>query len=290
MSSEKSSREALEAKEFLNLPSKATATNMSFFDWTIDNLDRVKSSTGTVKEKHKEKWEKFYSAIAYPAGEAPKVVRELSRSTPPPPQESPDVEWVKYEETIIGKRINTLDTILVEIDDPPVNHAGPFSIRQLGRNPDTGKIKMAQVPAKEVKVRPEQVMRYNGSVVKDNNAVHSNTVSLGGRRELYSFDRMYEWQGKTYTRCCLVLDRVHMAGLLFDSYVDKRTRMTRSKIRCLEGTDKPMYIVIGMKNKEQDIRDLRRLYERYFMRKKDAMVSEESDPALKKLQNMIQMA
>lgn len=279
MSGEISSREALTTNEFIRLPKETTDNFPSFKDWTLDNLDRVKAVSGDVRDAHEKKWNKFYicgneSDIAYPAGVAPAVIKELTKSDPPLPQESGDVEYYRQEEFAIGKRVSTIDYVLEEIADVPANHTGEWIERCMGRNSESGKMMVARVAARRINVRPEQVMMYNGSVVMDKNAVHSETVSIGGQRYIYSFDRFFVWEGKEYSRCCYIPDRVHQAGLLFETYSDKEKRKDLPRLRKLEGTQ-PKYTIIGLKNKEQDVRDLKRLYERYYLKRKDSKPDED---------------
>ena len=202
--------------------------------------------------------------------EAPAIISELSKSDPPKLEESRDVEFVGYNDYVIGQQVSRLDEMLVEDPDLPSDWGGPFIERCMGRNQNSGKMLVARIPAKAVKVEPEQVMSYRGSVVADHLSTHSNTVKLARRRTVYVFDRTYKdpRSGKEYTRCSLVLDRVHQAGLMYEKAVDKRAKKAYARIRRQRGfmnqvLDEPMYEVIGAKS--TDYRDLKRLFERHFL-------------------------
>ena len=290
MSSELSSREALDKKEFSHLPKEASDTNKSFKDWTFDpiNLERLKGSPRVVRATHEKKWDKFYPEIAHPAGRAPAIVNNIG-DKPKAVSESGDTEYYSHLEKVVGKRINTIDNVLEEIPDPPANHPGPFIECCVGRNPETHKMMVVKLPAREIKVRPEFVIKYNGSVVMDTNATHSASIVIGGERRLYVFDRFFDWGGKSYDRCCYIPDRVHQAGILFETFSDKTILDDIARLRQLPGTSSPAYMIVGLKNKEQDVRDLKRLHERHFLGKKDNYASRK-DPAMEKLLKKIQVA
>lgn len=214
-----------------------------------------------------------------PKQKAPAIIEKRLKSDPNPPQESNDIEYLSVEEISIGEEISTLKTRLVEDPDAGDNHIGPWIERCVGRNQDSGKLQVVRVPAKEIEVLPTQVIHYRGSVVMDLNSVHSGNIVIGHRRFGYVFDRFFYHNGRKYPRCCLVDNRVHQAGLLYEKAVDRRTRKAFARIKRILKSTEPMYEVIGAK--ETDYRDLKRLFERYFLNRHDRV--EEDDPALQQL-------
>lgn len=202
---------------------------------------------------------------------APAIVKELSKSEIPKPPESQDVIYLSELEISLERRINTLDFMLVPDPDAPIEtHQGPWIERCLGRDPESRKMRVVKIRAKRVEVEPWMVMQYLGSVVSDHQSVHTNSLVFKGTRHGYVFDRFYvdPRNGKRYERCCLLTDRVHQSGLMYEKAVDKRTRKAYARIRRIRGAmgqplDDPMYRIIGYK--EADYRDLKRLYERHLL-------------------------
>jgi len=168
----------------------------------------------------------------------------------------------------------------MHVEDPEANydtHPGPWIERCMGRNPETHKLQVYKIPAKEVKIMPDQVMQYLGSVVQDMLSVYTGNVVVKGRRWGYCFSRFYYINGKRQTRCCLVLDRIHQAGLMYENIVTK-DRKTIARIRQIRGhlgqpTGEPMYKVLGAG--ESYYRDLKRLYERHFLRRGDESLADD---------------
>ena len=284
MSSEERSRKALTDQENQKLiGSIRPGRKDNFKTWLTDNMSRFEGASEEVFQEAEKKYVNHYGLEeSYPEGwddmkatsaepvEAPAIISELSKSDPPKPKESRDVEFVGYNDYVIGQQVSRLDEMLVEDTELPGDWGGPFIERCMGRNQNSGKMLVARIPARAVKVEPEQVMSYRGNVVADHLSTHSNTVKLARRRTVYVFDRTYKdpRSGKEYTRCSLVLDRVHQAGLMYEKAVDKRAKKAYARIRRQRGfmnqvLDEPMYEVIGAK--QTDYRDLKRLFERHFL-------------------------
>lgn len=188
------------------------------------------------------------------------------------PPESQDVIYLSNLEVALDKQINTLDFMNVEDPNLPSDWAGPFILRCVGRDPETKKMRVIKVRAKEVPIEPWMVMQYLGNVIQDHQSVHTNSVVVSRRRWGYVFDRFYidPKTKKRCDRCCMVMDRVHQAALMYEKFIDKRSRKPLARIRRIKGamgqpTDNPMYKVIGAG--ETDYRDLKRLYERNFLNK-----------------------
>lgn len=211
---------------------------------------------------------------------APEFVKKLSTSDPPRPPESGDVKYLDQMEVSLDRRINTLEIMLVEDPEAPDPHPGPFILRCIGRDREDGRMMVVRLKAKAVPIEPWMVMQYLGSVIMDHQSVHTNNVVLGKRRHGYCFDRFYidPRNGKRYERCCLITDRVHQAGLMYEKIIDKRTRKALARIRRQRGPmnqfiDDPMYRVIGAS--EGDYRDLKRLFERHFLKRGDEELADD---------------
>lgn len=219
-------------------------------------------------------------------GEAPNIIKERAKSDPPPPPESGDIEYFTRFEESVGNRINTLDTRLIADPDATETHTGPWIEFCHGRDPETRKMLVEKIPAKEIKIMPEQVLRYRGSVVADHNAVHTGNILMGHERIGYVFDRFFIHNGQRYDRCALVENKIHQAGLVYEKWVPKeKTRgfkpgVAYARLRRLAKSENlPMYEVFGYK--ETDYRDLKRLFERHFLKRGD--VIQDEDPALREL-------
>ena len=271
----------------------------SFTDYVKDpeNIKMIKSASTDVQDKFRDKCLKnsidctldasgsFTPGSMAGQDKAPATIKEQTKSEPLPPPESGDIQYFDRQERIIGDRINTLDTRLLIDHDAGENHPGPWVEFCHGRDAETRKLMVERVPAKEEKILPYQVMHYRGSVVMDHNAVHSSNVLIGKERRMYVFDRFFFLNGKRFDRCALVEDRKHQAGLMYEKWVPKNTAQGFSagkayaRVRRIPKTESPMYEVLGFK--ETDYRDLKRLFERYFLNRGD--VIQDSDPALKEL-------
>jgi hypothetical protein len=209
--------------------------------------------------------------------DTPAIIKERSSSDEKKP-ESKDVEYLSYQEILIGEEKNTLKDRLVEAPDLG-SAATDYIERCMGMNPETKRLRVVRIPAKRVPILPGQIMRYLGNVIQDLNSVHTGNIVFQRRRWGYVFDRFFYYNGKKLVRCCLVEDRIHQAGLMYEKYVQRKTRRAKARIRRIPGTDAPMYEVVGAK--ETDYRDLKRLYERHFLNLSDRL--EDADPAFMKL-------
>ena len=226
------------------------------------------------------------SSIVKPMDGAPSIIDERFNSVPVRPPESEDVKYLSELEYAVGEKLNTLDTMLVHDPNLPEGHQGPFIERCVGRDPDSKKLMVVKLRAREVKIEPWQVMRFRGHVIQDHLSTHSATIVLSRRRYGYVFDRFYidHRNNKRYERCCLVLDRVHQAGLMYEKQFDKKARKSFATTRKIRGpmsqiTNDTMYEVIGYT--EKDYRDLKKLYERHYMTRGDESLAE--DIGLKQL-------
>ena len=199
---------------------------------------------------------------------APAIIKERMTSRPPVVPESGDVEYLSMDERVIMDQVHTLTTVRIEEPDAGAEHPGPWIDRCIGRNPETGKMRVVRVPAREVKIKPTQVLQYLGSVVEDRQSVHTATTVVEKRRWGYVFDRFFYHNGKKLARCCYVPDLIHQASILYEKAVDKKTHKAYALIRRLRApngqrTDNPAYKLIG--GQEADYRDLKRIYERNFL-------------------------
>jgi len=298
------SREALTQDENKALWNKIRLlTSEDFKPWVLSNEVGILKASPGLRDKIQVKWAKYYDKEPLPdwkitvsdgtetgipsdlvdleeepekkgvegsPSKAPAIISKLDSSIPPTPPESPDVIYMTEAEIRMGVQFNTRQTMLVHDPSLPDSHAGPFIERCQGRDQNTGKMIIVKLKAREVPILPEQMMRYRGSVVRDMMSVHTYFVNYKGRRWGYSFDIFYMHNGKRYERCCLIMDRIHQAGLMYEKVVGKKTMKAFSRIRQIKGyggqaTGEPMYEVIGQK--EEYYRDLKRLYDRHFLKR-----------------------
>jgi hypothetical protein len=258
-----------------------------------NKLNAVKSASEEIRKKFDEKCAKMGVenplATSPPVGafqpgsmsenKAPAIIKERDKSSPPKIPESQDIEYLSHQEVVLEDEINTLRERLVEAPELG-DTANRFIERCMGRNPESHKLMVVRIPARAVPILPGQVMRYLGNVVMDLNSVHTGNIVFQRRRFGYVFDRFFHHNNKKLVRCCMVDDRVHQAGLMYEKFVHRKSQKAMARIRRLPGQgDAPMYEVIGAK--ETDYRDLKRLYERHFLNRSDRI--EVDDPAFTKL-------
>jgi len=283
---ENGSRKALgqeEDRKLLHILQVKTEEN--FKPWLLDkeNMETVNKASDEVQQAAEKKWNKYYPNEKMPTlaepnvipkfedeNKAPAFIKELSKSEMPKPPESQDVIYLSEQEVALGTRVNTLTEMLVHDPDLPDSHAGPWIERCVGRDPETKKLKVVRMKARWVQIEPWMVIAYLGNVVQDHMSVHTANVSYKKQRHGYVFDRFYvdPRNGKRYDRCCLVLDKIHQASLMYEKLVSKRTRKRFSAIKQIRGplgkaTGNPMYKVIGAN--ETDYRDLKRIFDRHFL-------------------------
>jgi hypothetical protein len=281
------SRKALSEDENLKLGNKIKVMPADKLqDFLSSEIDQLNGAGLDVKEVIEKKLNKHFpdaelpeelnliewnTGITAEINKAPAIISKVSSSDdiPLPPKED-DVIYVDGIGNSMEFRINALDKMLVPYPDAPNSHTGPFIERCGGVDHDSKKKMMVRVKAKWVTIEPWMVVQYLGNVIMDHQSDHSETIMYKKNRIKYVFDRTYidPRNGKEYERCCLITDRIHQAGLVFEKVVHKQTFKAFARVRRMRGpggqpTDSIQYRVIG--NSEGDNRDLRRLYERHFM-------------------------
>jgi len=276
-------------------------TSVRMKDWLeiIANKEKLQGASDDVKKMVEKKLGSKIDLepieevlVEQSKPESPAIVKEISISVPPPPPESRDIEYLTLEEVKFDRTINTLNTVLIEDRDVnPENHPGPWVERCVGRNKQSGNLMVLRIPARDRTIPPWEVVKYNGSVVQDKMATHSTTVIVNGVRTIHVFDKFYIHNKRRYERCCWIPDPVHQAGILYTRYVNPTTKLASAAIARIskESTD-PKYEVVGAQEgggtKEGYYRDLKRLFERHFLRRGEGAKPE--DEALTKLINKIQ--
>lgn len=212
--------------------------------------------------------------------EAPAIISERAKSDPPKPPESGDIEYLTFQEIKLGEQVNTIDVI--HVPDPTIDAEtwlGPWTEVCVGRNPQSGKMQVARIPARERRVPPNEMVQYLGSVIQDHQAVHSTSINYKGRHG-FVFDRFYNWNGEKLPRCCWVPDHTYQAGLIFEKCIHYRTRKPFARIRRRRAgsieTNEPMYrVLIPKSEREGYYRDLKRLFDRYFLTKEQETLAED---------------
>ncbi len=286
MSSDERSREALTPEENSALLASFIRMNPDEFTvWgkepaNVESIELADESTRAAFDKKRIKFsagDKMKDIID--SKKAPAVISEQTPSEKPKPPESDDIEIVTWAEHRAGGPTHTMEYINVPVGEGEV--ADSRIERVIGRDHQTKKLRVTYQPAKKVKILPEWVLRYRGSVVLDRNAVHSNFVTYKKQRYGYSFGNFFNHNGKKLNRCCLVQDRIHQAALLYEKHVPKNASKALVRIRPLKGTDDPMYELVKKTNVSGDYRDLKTLFIRHFLKKNDQVMG--GDPALEKL-------
>jgi len=173
-----------------------------------------------------------------------------------------DEQVAKFDEKE-AMRTRSINVVLVVDPEGPIKKAIPTM-----RDPETHKMTYADVRYRPERVPPTQVLRFNGTPVRDFNSEHSATVDVQGKRTIVVFDRTYDYAGNHFDRCALVMDRIVLSGLLFEKKIDPRSHRPIAVRRRLDANpnsaDRTMkYDCIGAK--EAELRDLKRIYERIFI-------------------------
>lgn len=258
------------------------------------NMTRMQRADSETKEAFEKKKEKFGVKLSVElkgidgileSKKAPAVIDKLSSSERPKPKESGDVQYLSWAEKEAGGEFNTLSQRIVPDQDAnPLTHAGPWIDFVKGRNEKSGHLMIEKLPGKWEDILPSEVLMYLGSVVEDHNSVHSAFVNYKKTRLGYVFDRFFAFNGKKYSRCCLVRDRIHQAGLIYEKYVPKNATKGDVRVKRLKGegnANKMKYKLIS--GKEGDYRDLERLFIRHFLHKNDGLP--QNDAALMSMLN-----
>ncbi len=216
---------------------------------------------------------------------APAVIDKLSSSEKPKPPESKDVQYLSWAEKEVGGEFNTLSQRIVpDRDANPLAHAGPWIDFVKERNEKSGHLMIEKLPGKWEPILPSEVLRYRGSVVEDHNSVHSAFVNYKKTRNGYVFDRFFAFNGKKFNRCCLVRDRIHQAGLIYEKYVPKNAGKGIVRVKVLSGEGNANRMKYELVNgKEGDYRDLKRLFIRHILHKDDGVP--QNDAALMSMLN-----
>ena len=163
---------------------------------------------------------------------------------------------------ILADEIASINRVLIPDPDGKIKQKFPAY-----RDPEPPhKMVWVEMSFKEVLVPPTHVLRYTHSVIKDMNASHSDFVMINGQRLGFVFDRTYTHDGKIHHRCAYIPDEIQRAGVLYTIKIDKNTRRPKAVLKRIKGTQDPMYEIIG--HKEEDYRALRRVFERYWITKK----------------------
>jgi hypothetical protein len=100
-------------------------------------------------------------------------------------------------------------------------------------------------------------------------------VLIGTQRRGHVFDRTYEYGGRLYHRCAYIPNRVERAGILFKKMINRQTRRPVAVLKKFAGTNDPMYQIIG--GQEAEYRDLRRIFERSFIKRQKGAEDDELD-------------
>jgi hypothetical protein len=142
------------------------------------------------------------------------------------------------------------------------------------RDPETRKMTYQTRYHKKVEVPPHQIVYFTGKEIKDWHNCHSDSVESDRIRYGFVFDRTYTYRRKVYVQCCWVPDEKLRAGLIFEKKIHSQTRKPLAVLKKLKGApNSPAYQIVGAK--ETDYRDLRRIYDRYFL--KPLAIAEDED-------------
>jgi hypothetical protein len=165
---------------------------------------------------------------------------------------------IKWEEKV-ARETASINIALIPDPAGPIKHVVPTM-----RDPETHKQMYMDVRFKPINVPPDEVLFYTGSPIIDFHATHSDTVSIQGKRTVVVFDRTYTYKDRVIPQCAWVPDKAVRAGILFGKMIDQRTKQPFGVMKKLGDGKTPMFQIVG--GKETDYRDLKRIFERVFIK------------------------
>ncbi len=163
----------------------------------------------------------------------------------------------------LASRGTSINSVLVSVPD---EQTGDISMDfPVIRDPETRKMTYRTQWFKIQAVPPNHVAFFTGKEIKDRNNAHADSVEVDRVRMGFIFDRTYTYHKKVYTQCCWIPDEKLRAGVMFEKKVHRQTRRPIAILKKLKGAENmPAYQIVGAK--EPDYRDLRRIFERYFLK------------------------
>ncbi len=178
-------------------------------------------------------------------------------------------ENVNMEEMIEAK-LSSINNVLVPDPKGPIVMKIPTM-----RDPETHQQIYMERHFREHIVPNDEVLFHTGSVIMDWNATHQATVEVGGKRQGYVFDRTYVHKKRLYNQCAWVPDDkigdknipLARAGLLYCKMIDKRTHRPIAVLRRQPDGKTPMYQIIGGKEMESHYRELKKVFENFFIKR-----------------------
>mgnify|MGYP001412418013 CR=1 FL=1 len=167
----------------------------------------------------------------------------------------------RSQSQVMADAISSVNKVAVRDPDGKIKQMWPSH-----RDPEPPhKMIMTEMRFTEVEVPHEEVVFFTHGVIMDRNSVHSDSVVIGSERRGHVFDRTYTYNGKLYHRCAYIPNRVERAGILYKKMINRQTRRPVAVLKKFAGTNDPMYQIIG--GQEAEYRDLRRIFERSFIKK-----------------------
>lgn len=172
---------------------------------------------------------------------------------------------------VLADTLSSINKVLVRDPDGKIKQKWPSY-----RDPEPPH-RMIEIEVRftEIEVPHEEVIYYTHGVIMDRNSSHSDSVLIGNERRGHVFDRTYTFNGKLYHRCAWIPNRVERAGILYKKMINRQTRRPVAVLKKFAGTNDPTYQIIG--GQEADYRDLRRIFERSFLKRNTGQEDDELD-------------
>ena len=172
---------------------------------------------------------------------------------------------------VLADAISSVNKVMVRDPEGKIKQSWPSH-----RDPEPPhKMINIEMRFSEIEVPHEEVIFFTHGVIMDRNSVHSDSVVIGSERRGHVFDRTYTYNGKLYHRCAYIPNRVERAGILFKKMINRQTRRPVAVLKKFQGTNDRMYQIIG--GQEADYRDLRRIFERSFIKRSRGTEDDELD-------------
>lgn len=173
---------------------------------------------------------------------------------------------------MIKDGVNSVNKVLIPDESGDVEMKFPVM-----RDPEAKQMIYETRRYRWVDVPNDEVLYYTQSTIIDFHSDHTASIVVGNRRTAVVFDRSYAYNGRIYQRCAWIPDKIIRAGVLFEKKIDRITRLPKAVLKKIPGTSTEAYQIVG--KAEQDYRDLKRIFERVFI-KKGVPANVEEDKAL----------
>jgi len=163
---------------------------------------------------------------------------------------------------MVAEKLASINTALVPDENGKIDVDIP-----IGMDQNSKKMMYTKIPHSKIDVPPDEIVAFMGSVIMDRHNSHSETINYDGQRHLVVFDRSYTHGQRVFNRVAWIPNKAIRSAVVFEKKIDRQTKRPIAVLRKL-GQDQsapPMFQIVG--GEEADYRDLKRIFERVFIKK-----------------------